>query len=106
MKFSCPHCGQSIEADEGWVGHSVDCPSCGQSFVVRAPKGTSPLKPVRREVLPGVGVVRGSQPRRPTRPPLRPTTSYVPPKRRKRSSLGKFLLFLLLVAIGGFGYAS
>ena len=40
------------------------------------------------------------------RPPLRPTTSYTPPPKRKGGwGFGKFLLLLLLLAAGGFGYA-
>jgi hypothetical protein len=32
MKFNCPHCGQSIEADVAWAGHKGTCPSCSQAF--------------------------------------------------------------------------
>ncbi|MBQ9344793.1 MAG: hypothetical protein IJT88_06230 [Kiritimatiellae bacterium] len=37
MKFDCPHCQQSLEADDSFAGAAVDCPMCGQSLVIPAP---------------------------------------------------------------------
>ena len=28
FKFSCPHCGISVECDELWCGREIQCPSC------------------------------------------------------------------------------
>ena len=28
FKFSCPHCGKHVEAEEEWVGMEVECPHC------------------------------------------------------------------------------
>jgi hypothetical protein len=41
FKFSCPHCAISIEADELWCGHEIQCPSCKKEFVV-SPKPAEP----------------------------------------------------------------
>ena len=34
LKFTCPQCGQHLEADYDMVGMVLDCPGCGQSFQV------------------------------------------------------------------------
>ena len=34
VKFSCPHCGISVECDELWCGHEIQCPACQKEFVV------------------------------------------------------------------------
>jgi hypothetical protein len=34
MKFECPHCQQSIEADEECAGTAANCPTCNGSIVV------------------------------------------------------------------------
>jgi hypothetical protein len=34
FKFSCPHCAISVECDELWCGHEIQCPSCQKEFVV------------------------------------------------------------------------
>ena len=39
---SCPHCGQSLEADDSLVGQTVECPSCGKAFAVDAPETPAP----------------------------------------------------------------
>ena len=36
FKFSCPHCGQHLDADRDMIGITVDCPACGQSLTVQA----------------------------------------------------------------------
>ena len=37
IKFSCPHCGQHLEADYNMVNVALDCPACGHSINVPAP---------------------------------------------------------------------
>ena len=32
MKIKCPHCNQSIEADDSYAGKKVDCPACSKTF--------------------------------------------------------------------------
>ena len=34
MTFTCPHCQQSLETDDGEGGKSVQCPSCGRYILV------------------------------------------------------------------------
>jgi len=34
MKFSCPHCGQHIEAEENWAGIETNCPTCSQKLTI------------------------------------------------------------------------
>lgn len=34
FKFSCPRCGQHLEAEFDMVGMTIDCPGCGQPFEV------------------------------------------------------------------------
>lgn len=41
FKFSCPHCAISVECDELWCGHEIQCPSCQKEFVV-PPKPDAP----------------------------------------------------------------
>ena len=45
-------------------------------------------------------------PRPPYRPPLRPRSGYAPPAKKGGGSFGKFLLLLILLAAGAFGYAT
>ena len=33
MKIVCAHCGQKYDADESFIGQSIQCQSCGNSFV-------------------------------------------------------------------------
>ena len=33
-KFSCPHCGQHLQAESGYEGMQISCPSCQGSMVV------------------------------------------------------------------------
>ena len=108
MNFSCPHCGQPLDADEEWAGQSIDCPGCGQSFVVPASESAAAPEPAAPEVLPSASAPRPAQPRRPgspTRPQVRPATSYTPPKTPKRSGIGKIVLALFVGAAGSFAYA-
>ena len=34
FKFSCPRCGQHLEAESDMVGMTIDCPGCGQPLEV------------------------------------------------------------------------
>lgn len=34
FEFKCPHCRESIEADDSFRGQVVECPSCGKGIVV------------------------------------------------------------------------
>ncbi len=36
FKFSCPHCGQSIQCDERWSGQQLPCPGCRTIMIVPA----------------------------------------------------------------------
>ncbi|HSP42143.1 MAG TPA: serine/threonine-protein kinase, partial [Luteolibacter sp.] len=40
MKFSCPHCHQTLEALEEHQGMKADCGLCGGAFTVPAPRAT------------------------------------------------------------------
>jgi HEAT repeat protein/predicted RNA-binding Zn-ribbon protein involved in translation (DUF1610 family) len=37
FKFSCCDCGQSLEAENTWVGMEFECPACKKSIVVPSP---------------------------------------------------------------------
>ena len=41
LKFACSHCGQSIECDELWSGHQIQCPTCKHEITV-PPKPDAP----------------------------------------------------------------
>src|SRR5579862_4401902 len=90
MNLVCPHCNHSIDVPEARIGQSIQCPNCGQFMVVP------------RDVPPA----RNRRPSPPMRPVFSPATSYVLPKQSQSSGLGKFLLFLLAVIVGGFIYAT
>ncbi|MST99583.1 hypothetical protein FYJ85_21375 [Victivallaceae bacterium BBE-744-WT-12] len=34
FKFSCPHCGKHVEAEEEWEGMEAECPHCGKIIVI------------------------------------------------------------------------
>ena len=40
LRFSCPHCQQTIEADPGYAGVELACPTCQGRFIV--PGGPAP----------------------------------------------------------------
>lgn len=37
FKFSCPHCGQNLNAEQEHIGQALDCPTCNGQIVVPAP---------------------------------------------------------------------
>lgn len=39
FKFSCPYCGQHLEADSDMVGMTIDCPDCGHPLEVPSSDG-------------------------------------------------------------------
>lgn len=38
FKFSCPHCGKHVEAEEEWEGMEAECPHCGKIIVIHKKK--------------------------------------------------------------------
>ena len=107
MTFLCPNCSQSLDADEEWIGQTIDCPSCGNGIVIPPPEAAAAPEPQAPAVARGPSPARPAPPR--PRPPNRtqPATAgaYVPPKAGGGFGIGKFLLFLVLVGAAGFGYA-
>lgn len=58
MKFSCPHCGQHIDAEEDMVGMEVPCPTCSQKLTIPQPSDGSfpcasltPKSPIERTAV-------------------------------------------------------
>jgi hypothetical protein len=103
MKFDCPHCNQKIEVDVDWAGHSIECPSCGHALIIpeacvadvameskQVPEARPSQAPRRTEVV---------------RPSLLRPSGSKPVTKRPRGGFGKFVLFILLLAAGGFGFA-
>lgn len=48
LRFSCPHCQQTIEADPGYAGVELACPTCQGRFIVPggpAPEAVAPPLP-------------------------------------------------------------
>lgn len=45
IKFTCPHCAQSIEATLDMLGQLMDCPSCGQTIEVQKSPAKLPAPP-------------------------------------------------------------
>ena len=83
MKIRCPHCEQKIDAGEEWAGQEVPCPRCGKPFMI----------PALRQGPPAVA--------RPSQPQVR---IYVQ-KQSPAVVLAKLLLWLLVFAGAGFGFA-
>jgi len=50
MKFNCPHCDQSIDADDSYAGQTCDCPTCQQPFIIPDLAAPPPLPTVRSRV--------------------------------------------------------
>ena len=100
MNFSCPHCGQPLDADEAWSGQSLDCPGCSRAFVVPAQESAA----VPETAAPDMPPVASAPPRR-AQPARRPTPFYPPPQKPKSAGLGRFVLALLVGAAASFGYA-
>jgi transcription elongation factor Elf1 len=45
FRFSCPSCGQKLEAEEEHAGRMVDCPHCGAESSVPQPEPELPSSP-------------------------------------------------------------
>jgi hypothetical protein len=87
MKIRCPHCEQKIDAGEEWAGQEVACPKCEKLFLIPAPAVVS------RQGRPAI--VRPSQPQ--VRIEMhKPSTA---------AAFAKLLLWLLVFAGAGFGFA-
>lgn len=41
-KFDCPHCSQSLEAPDDMAGEVIDCPTCGKSLEIPGPPASTP----------------------------------------------------------------
>lgn len=77
--ITCPHCRQSLEADETLVGETLPCPACGKSLFVAVP----------------VTKMTASS------PALLPET----PRKKPRTALWIGLCVLLVAAVGGGAFA-
>ena len=49
MEIVCPHCGQAYDADEAYLGQTIECDACGKYFVVeiQEDKQTIPLSSIK-----------------------------------------------------------
>src|ERR1700736_1005854 len=110
MNLDCPHCGQNLEMDEAWRGNTLECPNCHQSFTVPAvaadysSRRSSSKADARRD--PSSVPDETTRRRPPMHVPLQPIASTVSLKKaRKGPGCGTFLLLLIVLAAGGFGYA-
>jgi hypothetical protein len=43
FKFSCPSCGQHLEAETGWAGMQINCPACSVNLTIPHP-GSSTIR--------------------------------------------------------------
>ena len=71
FKFSCPHCGKHVEAEEEWEGLGAECPHCGKIIVIhkkkelqnqpqKIPSNETPIKKKSRKyklIITGVVVI-------------------------------------------------
>ena len=71
FKFSCPHCGKHVEAEEEWEGMEAECPHCGKIIVIhkkkklqnqpqKIPSNETPIKQKSRKyklIITGVVVI-------------------------------------------------
>ena len=62
FKFSCPQCGQQIEADESFRGQTAECPYCGRGVVIPTIKPVASvsgaLAPQKSQAIPRRGFGR------------------------------------------------
>ena len=74
INFSCPHCGQSLEADRDMVGTAIDCPTCCKSIAIPtiAANPMSNIRPATTETpLPLVNEATRDVPEGPSPKPKR-----------------------------------
>src|SRR6187549_639890 len=95
MTFECPNCSQHLDVEGDNAGRTIHCPTCGQAVIIPDPfaPDASPA-PV------------GARP--PIHVPLQPlaagsTKQLI--KKRKGCGCANLLLFLIILALGGFSYA-
>jgi hypothetical protein len=106
MKFFCSHCGQRLEATEQCIGQPIDCPICGHTFVLSVSAAALPARRAAPQTQqPGPPAQARLRPP-PVRSPRPPTAiPYQPTKKRQGAGFGKLLLFLLIFAVVGYGFA-
>lgn len=103
MKFGCPHCVQSLEIDDEWSGHAVDCPCCGQALTVPVLEVAMAAAAMpERASSPRIPVQSHSPGAREQRPVHGRSVRSKPPR---RGGGGKFLLAILFLAGAAFVYA-
>ena len=87
IDFSCPHCGQSLEVEEGGSGLTMPCPACGRDLTVPPASGAQPRP---SDAPPAAEAGRSSGPVPSTPPPVPGTgPSRPPPIPRPESRPGK-----------------
>lgn len=59
ISFGCPHCAQSLEAEEDMAGDSLSCPSCNKTLTVPRIQATPKLR-LRQSAAPLPGPVRSA----------------------------------------------
>ncbi len=103
FKFSCPHCGQHLAAEEAWAGSQIECPTCHSRIIVprMAPAASAVSAP---PPLPAVA------PPPPARHPApAPALPQAPAQTRRGLAkwglgLGYFLTLVGVAALGFFVY--
>jgi len=98
MKFQCSHCQSDLETDQQWVGYQVNCPICGKDVLISPPVAHGPSV---RKVEPNPKTTNSS----PKIARSKPAASSGDADPAKGGGLGKFILVMLLLTGGGFGFA-
>ena len=95
MHLPCPHCHQTLDLDDGWIGHEVQCPLCHQQFLhsVKVPEPAKVTASAPKNSIPEH-----------LRPPSQKPKQPAPPPKKKGGGFGKFLLLIVLTAGGAFAY--
>ena len=73
IKFSCPKCGQALEAHEQWGGEQTQCPNCKTEFTIPKPE------PPRHKTAPTLPTVPTPIPSAPPPAPPTPRAAYEAP---------------------------
>jgi len=81
-----------LEVDAQWVGHEVTCPSCGQHVLIPAVPANAP---------PAAKIESKPKPAEPPKPAAQASYKVAP----EGGGFGKFLLVVVLLAGGAFGFA-
>ena len=89
FKFSCPHCGQRIQCEQGYSGRQIACPACQRPFVVPPPPPGSAVAAPRLSFAPNA----------PAPPPLPPTPRPTPAGRPERCTLALVSLILSILGL-------